>query len=133
MVKDHHLLESLALTLTIPESSLLKMALSSVETVLSIGSTLADPNPYAQRLEALHILETLEDLQTHKSQKIYEAAYNILREFFDEDDEEGDDDEVDSMGDEGGDGHGPAALGLGPSSGSESQFSFSNSQPFFQM
>jgi len=143
MVANHKLLESLAAVLTLPETSLLKMALSSLETVLSVGSTLGDPNPYAQILEGLHIDETLDKLQNHKVSKIYEAAYNIVRDFFEEEEEEGDmGDEMDGIDGTGAPQNAPAALNFGPAPGTTPTFSF-NTQgfqppaqggaPFFQM
>jgi len=139
MVSQHKLLESLALVLNLPETSLLKMALSSLETVLSIGGTLGDPNPYALHMESLKLDETLLKLQNHKNQKIYEAAYNISKDFFDVEDDEGDtmDDElVDDGAGETAPQSNPAALNFGPPQGTP-QFSFSNQGQgqtnFFQM
>jgi len=143
MVASHLLLESLATVLTLPETALLKMALSSLETVLSIGATLGDPNPYAQKLESLHIDETLDKLQNHKVTKIYEAAYNIARDFFEEEDEEGDmGDEMDGAEGSAAPQNAPAALNFGPppSNGTTPTFSFNTQSfqqpggaPFFQM
>jgi len=141
MVEKHMLLESLAAVLKLSDTPLLKMALSSVETVLQVGNQLGDPNPYALKLESLQITEILTKLQQHKSPKVYDAAFNIARDFFDmEDEEEG----CDSMDDErasidsssSAPQSNPAALNFGPSTGAP-QFAFGAPQPgnqnFFQM
>jgi len=142
MVKEHKLLESLAAVLNIGDTPLLKMALSSIENVLRIGNTIDDPNPYANILEGLHIVEALEKLQTHKNSKVYDLAFLIAKDFFEFD-------EGDSMDDSHLDNENvspqdnPTALNFGPPStgaGTTTQFSFGSSfvppqgqNAFFQM
>ena len=91
MVDSHKLLESLAAILKLPDTALLKMALSSLEAVLNVGETCSesstDQNPYVVKLEELNVDETLNKLQMHKSKKIYEASYDILRDYFETDDQ----------------------------------------------
>ena len=87
MVASHKLLESLAAILKLPDTALLTMALSSLESVLHVGDSLAEHNPYVVRLEELDVDETLNKLQMHKSKKIYEASYEILRDYFEAEDQ----------------------------------------------
>jgi len=128
MVTNHFLLESLALVLQMTDVSLLKMALSSLETVLQTGSAMGDPNPYVVKLDSMNIADTLDKLQQHKNSKIYESAFGIAKDFF-----EMEEDEVDSTMDDMGSldnetsapQDNPAALNFGPT-----QFTFGGNNAF---
>jgi len=131
MVEKHKLLESLAAVLKYPDIPLLKMALSSLESVLQHGNELGDVNPYAEALEALDVVDRLVTLQHSKNDKIYDLSSSIVRDYFGMDDEEG---EGESMDDEHASVDGtssapqnnPNALNFGPSTAAP-QFTFGGS------
>jgi len=133
MVMSHYLLESLSLVLNMTDTSLLKMALSSLESVLQTGNALGDTNPYVVKLDSLGIVDTLTKLQQHKNPKIYDSAFNIARDYFEmEEDEEGDsmDDNQTVDNESAAPQDNPAALNFGPPT---TQFTFGASPNAFQM
>jgi len=125
MAEKHHLLDSLANVLKLPDTSLLKMALSSLDTVLSVGDSLGDPNPYALHLQNANIETTLTRLQEHKNTKVYEGAYNIQRDYFEVEGDTMDEEDTDDIeGNEVTPTSSQTSLNFGPPSGTVPQFSF---------
>jgi len=135
MADKHHLLDSLAYVLRLPDTSLLKMALSSLDSVLQVGSNFGDPNPYAEYLQSLNIEDTLEKLQNHKNTKVYEGACNIIRDFFEVEGDTMDEEDFDDVDDsQVTPTTSQSALNFGPPQGANTgapQFSFGASVPQF--
>jgi len=131
MVESHSLLESLAEILKITDTPLLKMALSSIDSVLQNGRELGDPNPYAERMDGLNITDSLTKLQDHKNQKVYDSAFEIMKTYFEEDEADSmDEDSVDATG---APQNTPAALNFGPNTTAAPgapQFSFNQNSTF---
>eukprot|EP00766_Chilomastix_caulleryi_P005900 gnl/Chilomastix_caulleri/764.p1 GENE.gnl/Chilomastix_caulleri/764~~gnl/Chilomastix_caulleri/764.p1 ORF type:complete len:221 (+),score=76.57 gnl/Chilomastix_caulleri/764:181-843(+) len=74
------------------------VALEGLSNLLKAGANMNDSlenpdNSVAERVRKSGGINTLENLQTHKSSSVYEAAKGILDDFFDEDDDDEDTEE----------------------------------------
>ncbi|XP_068149183.1 importin subunit alpha-7-like [Drosophila tropicalis] len=75
--------------LTIDDSSVILLALKTLENILRVGDDYQIlPNPYALAIEECGGLEKIEYLQTHENLEIYHKSFNLIDQFFEDEDDD---------------------------------------------
>jgi importin subunit alpha-6/7 len=92
---DHGCIKPLCDLLTCPEVRIISVAMEGLENILKVGEQMAKApggagvNPYASLIEDAEGLDKIEKLQDHTNEDIYEKAQNLLTNYFDLEEEEG--------------------------------------------
>lgn len=77
--------------LVVQEVRIVEVALEGLENILSVGKDMekesGERNPYAVYVEECGGMDKIEFLQTHENAKIYQKAYDIIENYFKEEDE----------------------------------------------
>jgi importin subunit alpha-1 len=70
---------------TCPDPKIVMVAMEGIENILRVGKSDArgGPNKFAESVEECNGLDSLEQLQRHENEDIYEKAVKILRTYFD--------------------------------------------------
>lgn len=113
---DQHVIQPLCNLLLCPDPKIILVALEGIENILRVGKADADrtgagaKNQYAYEVEACNGLDSIEALQRHENEEIFDKAVKILKNYYerDEEDEEEDlgDAETNAFGDMSGGGSG---------------------------
>ena len=85
------ILQALATVLDVQDPKTLTVSLEGISYVLRAGKdvmTDEGENPYAIVAETSGLMDTIEGLQFHENQKVYEKAMGLLEEFFNIEDNE---------------------------------------------
>jgi len=89
---DSGLIPPLCEMLSASEPKIVTVALEGLENILRAGARIDGPiNPYAQMVFDADGVSKLEAMHSHRNNEIYSRAMSIINEFFDGEDEGGDD------------------------------------------
>lgn len=75
--------------LTVVDSDIVQVALNALENILKAGEKCnTRPNPYAILIEECSGLDKIEYLQSHENRDIYHKSFNIIEQFFGNEEED---------------------------------------------
>uniref|UniRef100_A0A1I8M991 Importin subunit alpha n=1 Tax=Musca domestica TaxID=7370 RepID=A0A1I8M991_MUSDO len=81
-------LEPMVSCLTLLDSDMVQVALNALENILKAGEKFPErPNPYAMIIEEYGGLDRIEYLQSHENRDIYHKCFNIIEQYFSNDEE----------------------------------------------
>jgi hypothetical protein len=83
---DNHILETICSIIKYNEPKFIAVGLESLGHLLNCGKLFPNSdgsNPIIQKLEALNMLDILENLQLHPVQVVYEKTIQLLEKYFD--------------------------------------------------
>ena len=74
--------------LTVPDSKVIIVALDALTAILKVGENLNNNQAYVVLVEEANGVESLEELQEHKNDEVYQKTIGIIEQFFAVEDEE---------------------------------------------